>query len=75
MDITKTRDNPAERISKKTYFRELKHLQAELVALQSWVVEKGMTVGRRGEGREGEGKGGGRKERKERKKKRGWRGV
>ena len=25
MDITKTRDNPAERISKKTYFRELKH--------------------------------------------------
>ena len=44
MDITKTRDNPAERISKKTYFRELKHLQAELVALQRWVVEKGMKV-------------------------------
>ena len=58
MDITKTRDNPAERISKKTYFRELKHLQAELVALQRWVVEKGMKVCIIFEGRDGAGKGG-----------------
>ena len=58
MDITKTRDNPDERISKKTYFRELKHLQAELVALQRWVVEKGLKVCIIFEGRDGAGKGG-----------------
>ena len=58
MDITQTRNTPAERISKKTYFRELKHLQAELVALQRWVVEKGMKVCIIFEGRDGAGKGG-----------------
>jgi polyphosphate kinase len=45
-------------IDRRTYFRELLRLQAELVKLQDWVVHKGLKVVVVFEGRDSAGKGG-----------------
>lgn len=45
-------------ISEEQYLREIRHLDEELVALQRWVVEKGLKVCIVFEGRDGSGKGG-----------------
>ena len=47
-----------EKMSDKVYAKELKRLHAELVALQQWVVSKGLKVCVIFEGRDGAGKGG-----------------
>jgi polyphosphate kinase 2 len=51
---------PAEsnKLSTKDYDKELKHLHAELVKLQEWVVHLGLKVCILFEGRDGAGKGG-----------------
>ena len=49
---------PQETMSEKAYAKELKRLHAELVALQQWVVSKGLKVCIVFEGRDGAGKGG-----------------
>ncbi len=45
-------------LGNKQYAKELKHLHAELVKLQQWVVHKGLKVCILFEGRDGAGKGG-----------------
>jgi polyphosphate kinase 2 len=45
-------------MSSKEYYKELEKLEAELVHLQSWVIEKGLKVVIVFEGRDGAGKGG-----------------
>ena len=62
---SKPRDDeaPGEHVAKppmkrKEYEKELRKLHAELVALQQWVVEKGLKVCIVFEGRDGAGKGG-----------------
>ncbi|SEA04579.1 polyphosphate kinase 2 [Variovorax sp. YR216] len=52
------RPNPAEKLSRDIYERELKKLHEELVLLQKWVVETGQKVCVVFEGRDGAGKGG-----------------
>jgi polyphosphate kinase 2 len=49
---------PKEKLKRKDYDKELARLHAELVALQQWVVEKGLKVCIVFEGRDGAGKGG-----------------
>lgn len=53
----KTDNNPVE-LTKKTYEKELKKLQLELVKLQGWIKEKGLKVVVIFEGRDAAGKGG-----------------
>ncbi|MCY1516589.1 Polyphosphate:ADP phosphotransferase 3 [compost metagenome] len=48
----------AQRLGRKAYEAELKHLHGELVKLQQWVVAKGLKVCVVFEGRDGAGKGG-----------------
>ncbi len=45
-------------LNRKTYQKELKRLQLELVKLQAWVKEKGLKVAVIFEGRDAAGKGG-----------------
>ncbi|HPU81604.1 polyphosphate kinase 2 [Accumulibacter sp.] len=45
-------------MSERTYLKELEKLEAELVHLQTWVIEKGLKVVILFEGRDGAGKGG-----------------
>ena len=52
------RPNDDERMSRRDYFRELFHLQHELVKLQEWVVSQGLRVVVIFEGRDSAGKGG-----------------
>ncbi len=47
-----------KKISRKTFDKEMAHLQAELCALQVWVVRKGLKVAVVFEGRDAAGKGG-----------------
>ena len=49
---------PARRLSKSEFDKELKKLQAELCHLQAWVQEKGLRVAVVFEGRDAAGKGG-----------------
>jgi hypothetical protein len=49
---------PAKKMSNRAYLKELEKLEAELVHLQSWVIEKGLKVVIVFEGRDGAGKGG-----------------
>jgi polyphosphate kinase 2 len=49
---------PMKKMSNTTYLKELEELEAELVNLQSWVIEKGLKVVIVFEGRDGAGKGG-----------------
>jgi len=49
---------PAKKMSSKEYYKELEKLEAELVHLQTWVIEKGLKVVILFEGRDGAGKGG-----------------
>ncbi|WP_420917145.1 polyphosphate kinase 2 [Dictyobacter halimunensis] len=49
---------PADKLSRKQFEKELKHLQVELVKLQSWVVHKGLKIVVLFEGRDAAGKGG-----------------
>ncbi|EXI75130.1 MAG TPA: polyphosphate kinase 2 [Candidatus Accumulibacter phosphatis] len=49
---------PPKKLSAKEYYKELEKLEAELVHLQTWVVEKGLKVVIIFEGRDGAGKGG-----------------
>lgn len=49
---------PAKRMSERVYLKELEKLEAELVHLQTWVIEKGLKVVILFEGRDGAGKGG-----------------
>ena len=51
-------EKPAKRISNRAYLKELEKLEAELVHLQTWVIEKGLKVIIVFEGRDGAGKGG-----------------
>ena len=51
-------DKPHEKLSAKSYDRELAKLHAELVKLQEWVKHKGLKVCIVFEGRDGAGKGG-----------------
>ncbi|HBC40841.1 MAG TPA: polyphosphate kinase 2 [Pseudanabaena sp.] len=46
------------KLSKKTYEKELKHLQIELVRLQQWIKQEGLKVVILFEGRDAAGKGG-----------------
>jgi polyphosphate kinase 2 len=48
----------SEKISDKSYAREMKKLHVELVKLQQWVVHKGLKICIVFEGRDGAGKGG-----------------
>jgi polyphosphate kinase len=48
----------AEKLTDKAYRKELKRLHVQLVALQRWVVQKGLRVCIVFEGRDGAGKGG-----------------
>jgi polyphosphate kinase 2 len=50
---------PSDKLTGKSYERELARLHAELVKLQLWVVAKGLKVCIVFEGRDGAGKGGG----------------
>src|SRR5690349_8361249 len=52
------RPSKDRQISRPRYFRELFKLQAELVKLQDWVVERGLKVVVLFEGRDAAGKGG-----------------
>src|SRR5512132_2908748 len=52
------RPEPAEKLARKIYERELGKLHEELVLLQKWVVEAGRKVCVVFEGRDGAGKGG-----------------
>jgi polyphosphate kinase 2 len=54
----KNRHADAEKLKRKDYEAELRRLQAELCALQSWVKAKGLRVIVVFEGRDGAGKGG-----------------
>jgi polyphosphate kinase 2 len=49
---------PVARLKRKDYDKELKRLHVELVALQQWVVHKGLRICVVFEGRDGAGKGG-----------------
>ena len=49
---------PAKKMSSKRYLKELEKLEAELVHLQTWVIDKGLKVVIVFEGRDGAGKGG-----------------
>jgi polyphosphate kinase 2 len=49
---------PGKKMSNRAYLKELEKLEAELVHLQSWVIEKGLKVVILFEGRDGAGKGG-----------------
>jgi len=49
---------PGEKMSGKTFAKEMKQLHVELVKLQQWVVHKGLKVCIVVEGRDGAGKGG-----------------
>jgi polyphosphate kinase 2 (PPK2 family) len=49
---------PGKKMSNRAYLKELEKLEAELVHLQSWVIEKGLKVVIVFEGRDGAGKGG-----------------
>jgi polyphosphate kinase 2 len=55
---SETPETPAKKMSNATYLKELEKLEAELVHLQSWVIEKGLKVVIIFEGRDGAGKGG-----------------
>ena len=50
-------DNKPPKLSKKAYEKELLRLQAELVAMQQWVVENGERLVIVMEGRDAAGKG------------------
>ncbi len=52
------RDEPVEKLKRKTYEKELRKLQAELCHLQEWVKAKGLRVMVLFEGRDAAGKGG-----------------
>lgn len=58
LDHENIRISDEERAFRKTYFKELFRLQAELVKLQDWVVESGHKVVILFEGRDAAGKGG-----------------
>nr|WP_156820007.1 polyphosphate kinase 2 [Synechococcus sp. PCC 7336] len=51
-------ESAAKKLTKKTYEKELKRLQLELVKLQEWIIEKGLKVVVIFEGRDAAGKGG-----------------
>jgi len=51
-------ETPVKKLTKKSYYRELKKLQLELVKLHEWVKEKGLRVVVIFEGRDAAGKGG-----------------
>jgi polyphosphate kinase 2 len=53
-----SRAEPAEKLKRKDYDKQLARLHAELVKLQQWVVHKGLKVCIVFEGRDGAGKGG-----------------
>ena len=55
---TQSEDRGSRGLDRRTYFRELLRLQAELVNLQDWVVEKNLKVVVIFEGRDAAGKGG-----------------
>jgi len=55
---SETPEKPVKRMSNRTYLKELEKLEAELVHLQSWVVQQGLKVVILFEGRDGAGKGG-----------------
>ncbi len=57
-ETTEAPEKPAKKMSNQTYLKELEKLEAELVHLQSWVIEKGLKVVIVFEGRDGAGKGG-----------------
>ncbi len=57
-ETTETPEKPVKRMSNRTYLKELEKLEAELVHLQSWVVQQGLKVVILFEGRDGAGKGG-----------------
>jgi polyphosphate kinase 2 len=52
------REGEANRLDRRTYFRELFRMQHELIRLQDWVVHKGLRVVVLFEGRDSAGKGG-----------------
>ena len=54
----KSEKKPEKKIDKKTYNKALAKLQADLVSLQGWIVEKGLRVVVIFEGRDAAGKGG-----------------
>jgi polyphosphate kinase 2 len=54
----KDKRDSASKLDRKEYEKELRHLQAELCALQAWVKAKGLRVIIVFEGRDGAGKGG-----------------
>jgi polyphosphate kinase 2 len=54
----KDKRDTASKLDRKQYEQELRHLQAELCALQAWVKAKGLRVIVVLEGRDGAGKGG-----------------
>lgn len=58
IELTKQLTQPKKPLSKKKYFKELKKLQGEMVALQEWVKATGQKVCIIFEGRDGAGKGG-----------------
>jgi len=53
-----TSGQAAKKMSNRTYLQELEKLEAELVHLQTWVIEKGLKVVIVFEGRDAAGKGG-----------------
>lgn len=55
---TAAAEQPAKKMSNRTYLKELEKLEAELVHLQSWVIQQGLKVVIVFEGRDGAGKGG-----------------
>ena len=57
-EVAAAPENAGKRMSNRTYLKELEKLEAELVHLQSWVIEKGLKVVIVFEGRDGAGKGG-----------------
>src|SRR5712675_183281 len=54
----KDKRDTSSKLDRKKYEKELRHLQAELCALQAWVKAKGLRVIIVFEGRDGAGKGG-----------------
>lgn len=56
--VTAAKAEKLRKLKKKTYYKELKRLEIELVKLQEWVVHKGLKVVVIFEGRDAAGKGG-----------------